>query len=399
MKNDFLTGVLQGLYQGGVGNPEANAANKQSQMELAYKQAALNQNAAKEGLVQDIHPQTDAVIDKVRSFIFPGSGGPTINTAFKPDPSLGTYSQDTSGRTSLLPAGTAIPPGSSKLDREKGASLLASQEKEKTPDSMLVYDRTTGKPRIESLTYIPKPGEMAQKTNLGDALTRTGAFASNESRGGYFDAREGQIRLGAADEIKKTLDPSNLSRGTTLGAAASSVKRAINGLSLLNQPTVTKTALEATMGDIDSILTQASATVEGRKMLNTPNFRNNITDFRSFISGSPEEVAVPEGVVNVYKNILNDLGPIAQNTVKDYVERTSKLQRGNALKFVTPEQYDSYKQEVLDGYDIQKQLNQNSGGRGGSTSSIPTITSDADFNKLPSGSEFIDGIGQKHRKK
>lgn len=188
--------------------------------------------------------------------------------------------------------------------------------------------------------------------NIGKLLSTQ----SQQGRGEYYSNKAGQVGVQAVQNIKDQIDPYKLNRTSPMGAAASSVLRVINGASLLNQPIVTKAALEATLGDIDSILTQGAATVEGRKMLQGSNIYNSVANWKSFVSSSPQNVQVPENYKAVYKNILMELGKMNQSRIQQYVQRSASMVRPQALKIMTPEQFDSSVQDVMDQYDIGKQL-------------------------------------------
>lgn len=215
---------------------------------------------------------------------------------------------------------------------------------------------------------IPKPGWIERRVSQGMALQYTKpkmpmSGLATPAGQKYLTTRATQAEVSALGQIEKDLDPSTASRTTPVGAAASSVRRAINGLSLLQQPVVTRTALEATMGDIDSILTQASATVEGRKMLSTPNFLMNVAKFRSFVSDAPDKTSVPQGMVKLYQDILNDLGPISERFIKDRVEQQWNLRRPQALKLTPAKEYEALKERILKGYSIQEGLKKQEPGK------------------------------------
>lgn len=380
-RNDFATGFLQGLYNSGVGNPEVQRQKQQDQQQQQIVQMQLNKQAADSGMMPAPQDAIHANIsDYVKGLFFPGSNQ-GVNTSFvkNPNAASATLYQDPNSNDysrTQMNGGLAV----TFKSPEEAAKALETQSSKQKPMVTVVSDpsNSDNPMRIVPNDYKPtKPGEVIGQIPLSDAWGKVNAQTTAGARNDYFGAKSGQIGLTSATTIKDQLDPSNLSRGTVMGAAASSVKRAVNGLSLMNQGAVTKTILEATLGDIDSILTQAAATTEGRKMLEAPNFKKNLTDFKSFVSNAPDTVSVPANYVNIYRNILNDLGPISQKTVSDYVNRTAKLIRPSSLKFVTPEQFDSFKQEVLDSYNIQSQLG-----------SAPKVNGKTSAIALPGGASY-----------
>lgn len=200
---------------------------------------------------------------------------------------------------------------------------------------------------------VPITGnKAADLLGRGFGKGKVGAI-TDPAKAHFYESRATSAEVGALSQIEKNIDPSIASKTTPIGAAASSVRRAINGLSLLQMPTVTKTSLEATMGDIDSIVSQAGATVEGRKMLSTPNFQSNLQAYRSFVSSAPDKVAAPPGMVRIYRDILTDLGPVAEKFVKDRVVQQSDFYRSRGEKLVGKEKYDAMTKRILEGFKIQ----------------------------------------------
>lgn len=86
-KDDFLTGFLQGLYQGGVGNPEVGRRREEDALSRAYMQSQLDQSAAERGMVPAPQQKDKrSVVSSIMNIMFPGGGGPSLNTSFVQDP-------------------------------------------------------------------------------------------------------------------------------------------------------------------------------------------------------------------------------------------------------------------------------------------------------------------------
>jgi hypothetical protein len=205
---------------------------------------------------------------------------------------------------------------------------------------------TPARPRFS----IPITGNKAVDLLLKGVGGSKKPPAMDPSKAAYYQARATAAETGALSTIEKNIDPSVAGRNSPVGAAANSVRRAVNGLSLLQQPVVTKTAMEATLSDIDSILTQGSATVEGRRMLNSSNIYQNLAAYKSFVSSAPDKINVPPGVVNVYKNILTELAPISEKFVKDRVKQQGEFYRSRGEGLVGKKQYDDFLNRVQTGF-------------------------------------------------
>lgn len=164
-RNSFAEGLLSGLYQSGVGNPEVNEARKAREQQQQIQQAQLNQNAADNGQVPDVHPimKDPSFLSGLKNILFPGSGGQGIQTAFKPDPTQSAYDQDSKGQVSLTPPGQPTPTGSVRLDKSKGSSLLASQNKPVSP--YLGYRNDQLEYLKDRLNY-QKVNEISKRTGI-----------------------------------------------------------------------------------------------------------------------------------------------------------------------------------------------------------------------------------------
>lgn len=215
-------------------------------------------------------------------------------------------------------------------------------------------------------------GNAALQNGLGGTGVRL-TSPTDPSKSRYYDARATAAETGALSTIEKNIDPSVASRTTPVGAAATTVRRAINGLTLLNQPVVTKTALEATMSDVDAILTQGSATVEGRKMLNASNVYQNVAAYKSFVSSAPDKVQVPGNVVNIYRDILKDLAPVSEKFVKDRVEQQWNFYKSRGNKLAGDKQYAALKDRILNGFSVQVPEGGGQSGQG-QPGALPPIT-------------------------
>ncbi len=190
------------------------------------------------------------------------------------------------------------------------------------------------------------------------------AGAPGTPKGRMLTGRGIQSETSALTAIENNIDPAVAKKTTPVGAAAQSVRRVFNGLTLLQQPIVTKTALEATAADIDSILTQASGTVEGRKMLSQTNAYQNFQQLKAQLSNAPDQVPVTPGLVRIYKGILRDLGPVSQNFVVDRVKQQAEMYRSRGEELAGPEQYNAMINRAVKGFTIPQNLMEDSAPQG-----------------------------------
>ncbi len=112
-RNDFLEGLLRGMYQGGIGNPSVNP------------DANRDPNAPGAGTVGKDHPVWNAV----RSAIFPGAR----MAAASP------YYQQPTGEIGMVPPKGTRPPGSVGIPADKGIPQLASQYKGKSSSTNVTW--------------------------------------------------------------------------------------------------------------------------------------------------------------------------------------------------------------------------------------------------------------------
>lgn len=204
----------------------------------------------------------------------------------------------------------------------------------------------TGELRLGQFPVMP-----TGRGNAAYSGKKSGAL--DPAKDAYYAARATSAETSALSTIEKQIDPSTATRTTPVGAAASTVRRVLNGLSILQMPTVTNTALQAVVGDVDSIVTQGAATVEGRKALQGSNVYAKIQQLKSELSAHPENTPVPPGIVNLYKNILQDLGPVSESFVRDRVKQQGEFYRSRGERLVGKKQYDDFINRTVNGFSLQ----------------------------------------------
>lgn len=119
-KQDFLVGVLKGLYEGGVGNPAVAEQRRKNALEETFNQQKQDALMAEKGMMRDpAHPATQSVVQAVL-------GNPGTPQGYISDPNAMSYAQDQKGKVGLY-KGT-IPEGVKRInDSDKGATLMSSQ--------------------------------------------------------------------------------------------------------------------------------------------------------------------------------------------------------------------------------------------------------------------------------
>jgi hypothetical protein len=218
-KNDFMQGLLMGLYQSGVGNPQVGRQNREDAQNQQLKQAELNQNAAANGMIPVPQPKPTMGQTLGRAAlngIFPGSQGPQLNTAFQPNPNAMNYSQDPTGKTVL--AKGPVPAGSVRLPPDKGATALALQGRQKQPytDEQYAAIESGDSTRVQAAFPNGVPGDVISKQ-----ATVTGANARKDWAQVWKDRLELQKRQAV---YGGAFGKNQLSLNTALGHVATAQK-------------------------------------------------------------------------------------------------------------------------------------------------------------------------------
>lgn len=211
---EFWEAFMQGLYQGGVGNPEVNERRRQSELDNEFKQAQLNAAAAEKGLVpaneSKVHPATYNIISAVlnpRRY-----GGSKLNTAFKPDPTQPTYMQEPTGSVKLVPPDVLPLPGSVRLDKERGSALLSNQMKQSELDK---YRSDSLALRSEKVDTFQGQREKERE----DRINRTVLNYSNalENNSLLKKLREQEFSIDQVDDLINLVNSGNTVASSAMG--------------------------------------------------------------------------------------------------------------------------------------------------------------------------------------
>jgi hypothetical protein len=241
-KEDFLTGVLQGLYQGGLGNPEVQENRRSRALQEAYYKRSMDKDAAESGLrpVANSHPETGNVVNSVMNVLFPGRSGlqGAFNTKYEPDPNQPRGYVGPSGELSTSPVegGSALNPREYKgalLDKGKRddnqdfrrmlAEMASGNQRGKQSEdrTMKIRDGIMGSDSYKSWLNVKGAMDMLEQTakdpSAFGSVTAVYEFVKNlDDRSAV---KEGEIKLvgeaaGIASRLENSLN--TLARGQRL---------------------------------------------------------------------------------------------------------------------------------------------------------------------------------------
>lgn len=129
-KEDFAVGLLQGLYNSGLGNPEVQERKRNQALQEAYYQRNMDKEAADSGMrpVSSAHPETGNVVNSVMNVLFPGRAGlqGAFNKRYEPDPNQPRGFVGPTGELSTSP----VEGGSALNSREYKGALLKKGERD-----------------------------------------------------------------------------------------------------------------------------------------------------------------------------------------------------------------------------------------------------------------------------
>ena len=239
-KEDFAVGLLQGLYQGGVGNPQVNDQRRQNALQEAFMRQKMDAEAQENGMVRSkpVDPGTmNKILGEVSNVLFPGLGGQPM-PSYEPDPNAPGAFVDERGEISDKPTPGAmrVTPRELKAQRlglgkrnemeefQKAMALETktnSDRKFKEDQISHAHDKLAGSQQLKDYLQTKK-----YAGNIEDAVKNPGAFGDLTLLYGYMRAiepdsvvREGDQRLfqAAGSLSQRTANAmNNLATGQTL---------------------------------------------------------------------------------------------------------------------------------------------------------------------------------------
>ena len=63
--------------------------------------------------------------------------------------------------------------------------------------------------------------------------------------------------------------------------------------------------------------------------------------------------AVPPGIVNLYRDILQDLAPVSEKFVKDRIKQQGEMYRSRGEGLVGKKQYDDFLNRTVNGFSVK----------------------------------------------
>lgn len=187
-KEDFGVGLLQGLYNSGLGNPQVNEARRRRALEEAQIESQTAQSASERGMRPVNIQQIPGFMDKLKSALFPGGGQP-LQTAFEPDPTVPKYAMSGEGEVKTFQPGQEVSSGFTTLSPKEGRTALMGQRKVGESEEF----RREMREREESFRREMKStGEPFGLTLMEKTVDREFAkeYATFVAKGGYSDVQK-----------------------------------------------------------------------------------------------------------------------------------------------------------------------------------------------------------------
>lgn len=229
-KEDFAIGLLQGLYNAGVGNPEVQREENKLRLDSAFKQAQLQQEAADKGLVatQGVPPETfrkgSPVWSLFKKALFPGySDDFNIPSSFQPDPTQPQIYSSPTGEVGMTKPGENIPENSMRIPKNQGLTALTLAESRRKSREEREKDREVRiskyvEEKAESLrnNYLVK-GILGQDLALDQVnelikLTKSGNTVSSAALGIKIAKGLGEVGVMTEQDVVRYIQSKKLSQ-------------------------------------------------------------------------------------------------------------------------------------------------------------------------------------------
>lgn len=372
--NDFLVGLLNGLYQGGLGNPRVNQAREEHESALQKNQMEMDKLAQDSGMTRDT-PDPKTFVQKFLSGMFPGGSG-GLKTAYKQDPDAQSGYISSTGELSNSQTDGSIPlsPG----DYKKAMMQRANQPIYNiyTQDASGKFTDKTQLPRGERPGPILKPQTgttggrgSTQQSQLVDSHDSTPLLFDRDNKR-YIRSTDNNPVIGSAIPMKGN---------------AEAVTQTSRGLELIPK--------------IDSLFDALDKKGEmGARASVTPLIGPLIYPEITQLKNELKQVGFTFGGKNFTGNEEKIIsGAMIPGPLDSKESRDAKRK---AIKGYVSGQIDLLSAANLlgaSGKTVKDLLSKATGNDPHGT--IKTINSQAEYDALPSGSDYIDSNGVPARKK
>ena len=388
-----MEGFLRGLYQSGVGNPEVQQQQRTQQQEQETLKAQQMKEAGMmptPGSLPTDHPIRSKIQDFLGSIIG-GGGSSKIASAYRPDPNFPKYYQTSTGETSFVKGkDTPLPQGAVPVPAEKGPALAASSGKiERTNipfDTARSMATLAQKPKALDtvISQAQKEGrDYLTKDEMNNAFKAisTGAQAQRgDFMQGLLKVHQGRLELAQRQAAfgSSGYGKNQLSLNTAL-QHTSSVQdglEAINNgpIELLNVPI---NQLKTHTNDPKIVALEAEVTALSDEL------------GTAFKGSSATDIQMQEWAKFLKTSITPAQAAELMPTIADLLDaRLTNLERQQEL--VAPGVVKPGNILSPSAAAARAKI------KGGQT---PTINSQAEYDALPSGSEYIDSTGKRAKKR
>ena len=344
-KNDFLTGLLQGLYESGVGNPSIQREERQVALQDAFRQKQLAQQAAASGLepVRTAQPTGQSfqkghpIWGMFRKALFPGIGG-----------------VDEARQMASIPTAFQMTPG------KRTEADLDIQKKQldikKTEQEIAMAGQELSKPRATTKAQQAVDREFAKD------------YSNYVALGGYADTI---TQISSLSEVFDDLEKKNLT-----GPALSFVPERFRPTSMAAQQTVEQSVQRSLKLTLGGQFTQKESDMFMRRGY---------------------DPRLPEGKNREkLKRAINQLKimALAKQKAVDYYEENGTLAgyKGEFYMLRNGEMVKASKDDFYKMISSPTALNVG-------MQSIPTINSQEEYDALSIGAEYYDSMGNKGTKR
>jgi hypothetical protein len=255
-----------------------------------------------------------------------------------------------------------------------------------------------------------KPKSLAEQTlEISGPGSRAGKAAMKQieqDRVHAEKARRSQNTISVNDrnsfrKVAKDSEAEMATQGSSLGLAAVAKTKGERALQLLSNETNTPEELGLIEEDIAAIIKGGVPTDLGQKTAEYKNIYRSFAKLKEQITGEPEAVNT-EGIRNRLKGVLSEMNALSNRIIENHykikgLEIKDVLDRNPELK----DQWgDLIKARAEQMAYVPGSKKETSAPKTGSSNVIPTVTTKADFDALPSGvnAPYIGKNGKLHHK-
>lgn len=195
------------------------------------------------------------------------------------------------------------------------------------------------------------------------------------------------------DKILKENDPNVATSRSAIGMIGKSNINANRAITTLSKPMVTNQEAGNAMADLAAIYQGGSPTQFGMSHQQYSTIYGKVKDLLQTVTGKPQD-ALPDAIKKRLLSVLSDMKADNTKILKHQLDQVEKSKSKIIKAF--PEDWKGFRQSIEGNFAPEAQA---SAGDQGAQSKIPTIASQDDYEKLASGSLYLDAQGTQRKKK